>query len=478
VAQSPEHFELHPTPLLAEGIVADDMMPPNSVLNGMTWAHDVIVIGSILISSMAINVLARSQFGMPSEHAALLAVTVIALACAAHILVRRRVEPTTTKSKSMGTQNSDLPPAPSVKQPAASATQASHTHAKQLHNHLQTPIAASAAAAATAIEQSDPDDEQTRIANLQALITELARTVPGPRATTPDPDATQIPKQNATLAPAASIDFQFSALTSAASAMRNAIAPQQSFATEIADCLASNRISTYLQPIQPLGQKQPQHYELSIRLRDNEGRELPHDEVKEEARHYGMLPLLDAALLPRAARVATHLHNRGRRSDILSPINAISITDADFQSGLDVALATAPASTIVLSFSQNEVRHFVPAHWSALSAMAHLGCRFAIEDVFDLDLDFETLKQYGFDFVKLDAEVLLAGLPSPSGLISPDDLCRYLTTAGYAIIVGHIDDDMTCARVLGFGALFGQGQLFGGKRAVRADAINADAAAA
>ena len=329
------------------------------------------------------------------------------------------------------------------------------------------------------------EDEATRIANLQALISELARTVPGPRAATPDPDMLARQHTQANHGPATSPDHQHAALSAAADAMRSTMQPAREEPTpaptlvaEIADSLASNRIATYLQPIQALGKQQPQHYELSIRLRTADGQELPHDEVMEEARRHGILPLIDAALLPRAARVAAHLHNRGRRSDILSPVNALSITDVDFQSGLDIALASAPASTIVLTFSQNDVRHFVPAHWQALATMGHLGCRFAMEDVFDLDMDFETLRAHGFDFIKLDAEVLLAGLPSPSGLISPDDLCRYLTTIGYAIIVGHIDDDMTCARVLGFGALFGQGRLFGGKRAVRADAVNTGAAAA
>ncbi|MEQ1649669.1 MAG: EAL domain-containing protein [Hyphomicrobiaceae bacterium] len=472
MAHAPEHFESHPH--TTAHAAAD-----GTVTQALTWAHDVIVIGSVLISAMAVNILSRTHFDITTERAALLSVTVIALASAAHIMIRRRVQPTAieitekpasdlsdTQSASLATQGEKTPAA-------------AHDHQPIQHKSSSRNAAPQPTHAPTAVgDTSTTADEQSRIANLQALITELARTVPGPRATTPDPDAHQYQTQRQTIAPSGVIDNQYTALTVAADAMRSTIAPQKSLLDDIADSLAANRVATYLQPIQLLGQQQPLHYELSIRLRDADGRELPHDEVKEEARRQGLLPLIDAAILPRAARIANHLHSRGRRSDILSPINAISITDAEFQSDLDLALAAAPASTIVLTFSQTDVRHFVPAHWSALAAMANLGCRFAIEDVYDLDLDFETLKDHGFDFIKLDAEVLLAGLPSPSGLISPDDLCRYLSTLGYSIIVGRIDDDMTCARILGFGALFGQGQLFGGKRAVRADAVNANAAAA
>jgi cyclic-di-GMP phosphodiesterase, flagellum assembly factor TipF len=100
-----------------------------------------------------------------------------------------------------------------------------------------------------------------------------------------------------------------------------------------------------------------------------------------------------------------------------------------------------------------------------------LGFRFALEDVSDLDMDFEALTAAGFAFAKFDARIFLEGLPAQGGLIPAADLCRYLAHLGLTLIVGRIDDEAQLAKVLGFGALFGQGTLFGAPRPVKAEVL-------
>ena len=65
------------------------------------------------------------------------------------------------------------------------------------------------------------------------------------------------------------------------------------------------------------------------------------------------------------------------------------------------------------------MRTFTPVHAEALGSMAAGGFGFALEDVTDLDMDFGGLKAMGFEFVKLDAEVFLEGLPAPPGACPP-----------------------------------------------------------
>ena len=250
-----------------------------------------------------------------------------------------------------------------------------------------------------------------------------------------------------------------------------------SFSQLIEDALRNERIATYLEPIQTLDQNRVRHFELSIRLRDRAGSELDHREVLEAAREAGLYPKLDAAKLPRALSIAEQLAARDRGADILTSIAALSIEDAGFQTRLSEALAETEPTHLVLSFTQDDVRDFVPLHWTALRAISGRGVRFALEDVFDLDLDFEALRSCGFSYVKLEANVLLAGLPSPSGLIPADHICRYLAALGFGIVVDRLDDEDLLARVMGFGVHLGKGSLFGGRRAVRSDLTAAQSAA-
>ncbi|MFV0295094.1 MAG: EAL domain-containing protein, partial [Hyphomicrobiaceae bacterium] len=124
---------------------------------------------------------------------------------------------------------------------------------------------------------------------------------------------------------------------------------------------------------------------------------------------------------------------------------------------------------LVLSFTQAEVRDFTRIHWQTVTAMSSIGLKFALEDVLDLDMDFEKLQQNGFSFIKLDAVVFLEGLPLPGGLVPPADICRHLASMGFGLIVGGIVEEKVLARIHGFGAVLGQGTLFGAPRSVSLD---------
>jgi cyclic-di-GMP phosphodiesterase TipF (flagellum assembly factor) len=98
--------------------------------------------------------------------------------------------------------------------------------------------------------------------------------------------------------------------------------------------------------------------------------------------------------------------------------------------------------------------------------MREFGMTFALESVTAMDMDFDALARSGFTFVKLDATVFLEGMPTEGGLVPAADLCRYLAGLGLGLIVGHIDDERSLAKILGFGVLLGQGALFGAARPV------------
>ena len=323
---------------------------------------------------------------------------------------------------------------------------------------------------------------------LQSLIAELARSTPGPKATTPDPDApivlarpahadaierarwTPAPQASDAVSTAAAVPVRASA----------ALAPwggEAGLTEQLEDALAAGRLTVYLEPIQQIDRDQARHYEVSVSFKTVDGRELPHRSMLAAARDAGLLPRVDAAVLPRAARIAQHFQSRGRDTEILSHVHGASLPDQDFRAEVTAATIAAEGAALVLSFAQDDVRGFAAIHWEILSTIADMGLRFAIEDVTDLDMDLGGLKRRGFDFVKLDASVLLDGLPAGSETIASADVCRHFAAHGLALIVNHIDDDAVRARLLGFGVLFGQGTLFGARRAVRADILSMPAAA-
>jgi cyclic-di-GMP phosphodiesterase TipF (flagellum assembly factor) len=239
----------------------------------------------------------------------------------------------------------------------------------------------------------------------------------------------------------------------------------------LSDAISAERVNVYLDPIQGLAERKPRHFEVSVRLLAANGDEVEQRDVMAAARVTGLVAHLDAIKLPRVARVAHRVLTRGQPSAVLTPVSGESLAGDIFREAAARAIDAGGGGHLVLSYAQYEVRAFGPVHWEALDLLASWGMRFAIEDVVDLDMDFAGLKGRGFEFVKLDAEVLIDGMPGAGGVVPAADLCRYLTEIGMTLVVGHIDDEWTMARVLGFGVLYGQGALFGAPRPVRPDVV-------
>jgi cyclic-di-GMP phosphodiesterase, flagellum assembly factor TipF len=243
-------------------------------------------------------------------------------------------------------------------------------------------------------------------------------------------------------------------------------------ASVLAAAISAGRADVLLEPILGLDSQEAQHFEVSIRLRADDGSVLALDVQDTEVRGTGLLPLFDAAKMTRTATVARRLAERGKTGSVFSSYSGESLTDLVFRSDAEAAnKQRLPGSgQLVLTFSQGDARSFQAPEWASIAQMRALGFRFALSDVTDLDMDIEGLVGAGFDFVKLDADVFLTGLRSPDGLIPSGDVCRYLAGAGLALVVERIDDEDKFARVFGFGALLGQGQLFGGARVLKAEA--------
>lgn len=249
---------------------------------------------------------------------------------------------------------------------------------------------------------------------------------------------------------------------------------------DIASALDAGRVDVFLEPILDLARKQPSHFEVTVRLRDEAGTELAGLASVGDEADMLVTPLLDSIRFSRTAQVAQLLEERGKSGAVFSTFAAPSLASDDFLANFADTFEAQQglAAQLVLTFAQSDVRRFGAQHWQMIEEMRDLGFRFAIRAVTDLDMDFEPLVAAGFAFVKLDADVFLEGLPAPGDVVPAADICKHLAGHGLSLVVEHIDDEAKRARVFGFGVLLGQGQLFGGPRLMKASALSASSKAA
>lgn len=242
---------------------------------------------------------------------------------------------------------------------------------------------------------------------------------------------------------------------------------------DIAAALDAGRVDVFLEPILDLARKQPSHFEVTVRLRDEAGTELAGLASVGDDADMLVTPLLDSIRFSRTAQVAQLLEERGKSGAVFSTFAAPSLASDDFLANFADTFEAQQglAAQLVLTFAQSDVRRFGAQHWQMIEEMRDLGFRFAVRAVTDLDMDFEPLVAAGFAFVKLDADVFLEGLPAPGDVVPAADICKHLAGHGLSLVVEHIDDEAKRARVFGFGVLLGQGQLFGGPRLMKASAL-------
>ena len=241
----------------------------------------------------------------------------------------------------------------------------------------------------------------------------------------------------------------------------------------IADALSDEHLEVCLETINDLEDYRAQHYEVSVRLQLSDGEILDNDAFIAETRGTGLLPLLEAVKVSSTKRLAVQMMQRGRTGEFFSGVDGDALSDRQFSEDVDTIIGGDPAlaSRLVLAFSQADVRSLTPAQLFTLESIAALGFRFSVEDIADLDMDFELLARRGFVFAKLDAEVFLSGLPIGTTRVPAQDICRHLAKAGLSLIVGKINDETARAKILSLGAVLGQGLLFGTPRPVRADVL-------
>lgn len=393
-----------------------------------------------------------------------------------------RRAPVVPQGESLGDYWQEQIPAPAATRPepafvANAARPRGEEHSPDVGPERAVPVAASV------VREDDVEMLQRRIKDMLSQVTaaEQARDLASAGTALPDPRALAV------AAPALDVETSLDALNAAVQSMRKTsgavlpdgphIAPEMPSSPAadpqlmaVRDAIAAGRVDVFLEPILGLGNQTAQHYEVSIKLRGLHAQDLEFGESGVLAGR-GLLPLFDAVRIERSAIVAERLASRGKSGAVFSRASGEALIEPEFTRNMQMDFVARPATArqLILTFAQSDIRSFRAAEQRAVSALSALGFRFAISALTDLDMNFSAMAKAGFGFVKLDASVLMEGLPHPGGHIPAGDVCRFLADQGFGLIVEGIDSEETLARVFGFGVLMGQGTLFGGRRPVKAD---------
>ena len=194
---------------------------------------------------------------------------------------------------------------------------------------------------------------------------------------------------------------------------------EMQWAARINSALEEGRFELYrmtIQPLQPASQIQGAHYELLLRMRDENGRMVSPDNFIAAAERYGITPNIDRWVIENAFRwLVSEADERERLAMCSINLSGQSFGDDKFlpfvidqfsKSGIDASKICFEITETAAVASFSQANRFI-------QALKELGCKFALDDFGTGLSSFGYLKHFPVDFLKIDGSFVREILRDP-----------------------------------------------------------------
>jgi diguanylate cyclase (GGDEF)-like protein/PAS domain S-box-containing protein len=193
---------------------------------------------------------------------------------------------------------------------------------------------------------------------------------------------------------------------------------EMQWAARISNALEDNRFELFRQTIQPLqpGLDTGAHYELLLRMRDENGALVSPELFIAAAERYGLTPSIDRWVIGQAFRwLVSEADERERLSLCSINLSGQSLADEKFlpfvvdqfqRSGLDGSRICFEITETAAIASYSQANRFI-------HALKEIGCKFALDDFGTGLSSFGYLKHFPVDFLKIDGSFVKEILHDP-----------------------------------------------------------------
>jgi diguanylate cyclase (GGDEF)-like protein/PAS domain S-box-containing protein len=192
---------------------------------------------------------------------------------------------------------------------------------------------------------------------------------------------------------------------------------EMQWAARINTALEENRFELFRQTIQPLqSEEEGSHYEILLRMRDENGGIISPGLFIEAAERYGITPNIDRWVIRTAFRwLVSEADERERLSLCSINLSGQSLGDDKFlpfvtdqfrMSGLDATKICFEITETAAIASYSQANRFI-------NALKELGCKFALDDFGTGLSSFGYLKHFPVDYLKIDGSFVKEILHDP-----------------------------------------------------------------
>jgi diguanylate cyclase (GGDEF)-like protein/PAS domain S-box-containing protein len=232
------------------------------------------------------------------------------------------------------------------------------------------------------------------------------------------------------------------------------------WAARLTRAVEENRLELFYQPIVPIAAAGPMDFhELTVQLRDDDGRLVPAGEFIPAAERYNVMPAIDRWVILRALE---RLRN-APMGPAASPVLAVNLSGNSLsdQSFLEFVVEQAGAPDVARRLCFEITETAAVTNWSnALYFMKELqqrGCRFALDDFGSGLSSFMYLRTLPVDYLKIDGQFIAQVAANPVDRNMVEAICKIGRSLGIFTVAECVESATVLAELKRIGVDFAQG---------------------
>lgn len=235
----------------------------------------------------------------------------------------------------------------------------------------------------------------------------------------------------------------------------------------IKEALEDDRIDMLMQPIVSLPQRKVRAFECYSRLRDEKGNVVTPKHYLKMADEKDFMRIIDNTLLFRCVQMVRRALKKDLSVKFFCNLSLTTLRDKMFLESFVEFLASnaSLAPNLIFEVEYQAIHEEDPFTIAALKRLALQGCHFSVDHVPSLvGVDFDRLKKYAVQFLKVDIHLLLDVLQQQNAPLSVRAFKENASRNKMDVIVTKIEHEKDLLEILDYQFDYGQGYLFGKPR--------------
>ncbi len=236
-------------------------------------------------------------------------------------------------------------------------------------------------------------------------------------------------------------------------------------ASTVEDTLRSQKLSLFVQPISPvfLGDSDEQHYEILLRLKNNDGTWRGPNEFIHTAEKCNRMRSVDRWVINKIFAWIENHHNEINNTSISINLSAQTMDDESFFAFINNHLNTTPFPCGKIAFEITEtslIKHIDKARL-LVERIREKGCRFSLDDFGTGYASYSYLKDFPVDYVKIDGVFIKDILTDSSSYAMVKSITEISHHMGKKVIAEYVENEAELVALRELEVDYAQGYYIG-----------------